>query len=173
MKNKILKSSLLIGLIASSMSVIAQEKYIAKFLLNGVNANPTFGMTTTDKQAYQENIENIEMCLKEFSDSGSFYNRNEGEESFFLQVVYRGKSGYQVTTEYKSQTVKHNGVEIGNYVGSTYGTELMYQYKGDIITTETTNSGYPTTEYRYYEINIDSQSENYEWCVNNNYDTKN
>lgn len=60
-----LKTVLAIGLVASSSLALAEGKFTYRQLLQGVDASPTFGMTTTEKQAHQEKLANIAMCAKE------------------------------------------------------------------------------------------------------------
>lgn len=173
MKYKNLKRVLAIALLASSSLAFAEGKFAYQLPINGVKASPTFGMTENEKQDWKEEQENIAMCLNENSQSGSYYNREANNENFFLEEVYRGKSGYMVTTEYREQVVMHDGNVIGSHSGNTPSNALRNEYRGDSVITENSNSGYPRTEYNYYKINIEDETENYDWCVTNGYDTEN
>jgi hypothetical protein len=177
----ILVSLIGIGIFSFTSFAVAQDKHAARFPVRGVQSSPTFGMTESEKQVWQEEKETIAMCLKEYVVSGEYYNNESGNETYYMEAASKYTSGYMILTSYVAQEAYHNGnnIETGVlYKSSSTGryspnTTMRNKYMGEKMETVLSNSGTPRTEYYYYSIILEEKTQNYDWCVNNGYSTKN
>jgi hypothetical protein len=168
MKYGILKMAVVIGLVASSSLALAGGKFVFREPLGGVDASPTFGMTTTEKQAYQENLANIEMCAKEVKSTERFYNIEGDGKFYFSSLSTRTCDGLRQ----KSSDTVINDVLYTSLSGTNYSRGEHVESIGEqTITCGNLTSVRYTTHY--YEVIEEVKTQNYDWCVNNGYKTAN
>lgn len=213
-----LKTVLAIGLVASSSLALAERKYAFRQPLQGVDANPTFGMTTTEKQAYQENLANIEMCasesvqiiqeerveivefegpVKERKLVGPVYDerymkayRSDGMINTYGSNTYSqfydfSTYGHEVNTNGAQQIKINSGHILGRRSPFVDGSRYVIKavIGTDMIPENETATSHPVELWEDYKeieqkeniylVDVEHKTENYDWCVNNGYQTAN
>lgn len=180
-----LKTVLAIGLVASSSLALAEGKYAFRQPLQGVDANPTFGMSTQEierieaEKLAQIEQENINMCSKERLDEveENIITNYPKEERYITSsarsyITHATNTGYTqyfwdgplIKSEY-GMTSAPNGYEIGDYKESTSCCDRINNIRRYSII----KLAYTDTE----TVIREEKSENYDWCVNNGYKTAN
>lgn len=171
MKYRILKMAVMIGLMASSSLAVAEGKFVYKQPLQGVDASPTFGMTSAEKQAWQEEQETIAMCAEEYKESTTSYSREAGNQSYVrlmsvsLTTYNRYEDEYYLngTRVYFYGRYSGGGSTpriSGSKTGYSIGEQKDYEVTGSL-----------NYRHRYYEIIHNIKTEKYDWCVSNGYQT--
>lgn len=178
MKHKILKTISLIGIMTASSLALAEGRYVIRFPIQGVTASPTFGMTESEKQEYIQNKNNAEMCKDETQEVVTEYSV-ESDDKTYVMIRTNARR-----TNIKYQVVWLNDQRI-HYSGSSIIRPFFDEYKGDfmgrelhtenVLSPDSTGGNYTYDNiYEYfYAYKGESKSENYDWCVDNGYETAN
>ena len=169
-KYRILKMAVVIGLVASSSLAVAEGKFAYKQPLRGVNASPTFGMTETEKQEYTENVE---MCEEQYNGWENGYSRYSNSTYVNAQNQHYHTSynlyinGNRVLRFSDPRTAPH-GQKVTDLHREVLSERTDLYRVGDLKM-----SGSNGFQYWYYEITYLKKTENYDWCVDNGYQTAN
>lgn len=176
----ILKTVLAIGLVASSSFALAEGKFSYRQLLQGVDANPTFGMTQSEKDEYQTQ----KMCLKEFGE----IQEERTKTSYKTETVTVNEPSRYNSTHYwtKNYSTAKSNARYGSYSCGGAGYTASSCTSGGV----TIRKGAYQGSYRYsvsisyqdrvsvpyeetYMETVREKSDKYDWCVNNGYETAN
>ncbi|EHA17152.1 hypothetical protein [Halomonas sp. HAL1] len=185
-----LKTVLAIGIVASSSLALAEGKFAYRQPLQGVNASPTFAMTKSEKQFYEENKANIEMCSVQKDEirnweldqirhyNGDFQDIIAGyayDNGIFKIFVGSDISRVIDSIDHSATGVmteeRLSGKVISNYleVGAKY--RARFHIDGGVKEQGSTYQAYAL--YLEKEKVISEKTENYDWCVANGYETAN
>jgi len=162
--------------------------------LQGVDANPIFGMTETEKQEY---LANVEMCLKEeileittWSGGKNIFHWPSGETRMnnliYGQIEENGTSDIVIGSS--DHFLRKYGQSTSSYItyitpdkslGSPAGEyfDLNSRFRVKVVNDKNQAEmirgilRYPL--YAEKETILNEKTENYDWCVNNGYQTAN
>jgi hypothetical protein len=199
---KILKAFMGVALISSSSMALAEGKFAYRQPMQGVDASPTFGMTSVEKQEYN-------MCLNEkiFLEEEIYYEEDEvdiviPDNTFVLDIengFYMLRTGYGDAVEYywdgervdslggaggihryvDSPDEIKNSPYYDKFITSGYRVFVIrgsgsYEHQYSYVTYD---GDYNTGEKEIKEVEktrmVEQKTENYDWCVLNGYPTAN
>ena len=170
-KYRILKMAVVIGLVASSSLAVAEGRFAYRTPMSGV---------AQQSNSFVKELENIAMCKGESKESQKIYNRSSPNETYIHRNENTRK--YPGTTDPDVWTLYIDGKQIARGNSSSNITpklsELGYgslNTSRDLEETRNTSASLGRLQHTHYYFSLRKiiPTENYQWCVDNSYETAN